>query len=501
MSSIKKFVSDTVIYGVTTIVSRMISFLMTPIYLRTFKDAAVYGVYSYLYSWVSMLNAILAFGMETTYFRFLQKVEPNDRDRVFNNSFIVTLMTSLLLLASVFVFMDPISAMFADDGSPEEYAKYIQYFVFILVADALAVVPFAKLRAQGRPVRYSYLKFFNIFVILFSNLFFIVYLPEWTKSSAFWADFAAGWFQEGWIGYVFLSNLLASVLTLLLLIPEILTLRLRIDKPLMKSMLSYSLPILVANISFIINENLDKMFFPKLLPGAYGKTELGIYAAVTKIAVFLNLFVTAFRLGAEPFFFSYAKNENAPRTYAKVMEYFVIVMVLVMVGITVNLDWLKYFIKGNELQPEVYWTGLKVVPFLLFNFVLLGIYMNLSVWYKLTDQTRFALYISLIGALVTIALNLLLIPIYSYPGAVATTTTAYFVMIALSLYWGQKYYPIPYHFFKIILYLVSGIGISLVSFFVFNSNFWIGNGLLLLFCVAIVLLEKKNIQGLLRKTK
>ena len=501
MSSIKKFVSDTVIYGFTTIVSRMISFLMTPIYLRKFKDAAVYGIYSNLYAWVSMMNALLAFGMETTYFRFLQKVEASDRERVFNNSFIITLLTSLLLLGSVFIFIDPIAAWFAGAENPAEYAKYVWYFVFILVADALAVVPFAKLRAQGRPIRYSYLKFINIFLTLLSNLFFIVYLPDWVKASAFWANFAGEWFQEGWIGYVFISNLLASVFTLILLVPEMLTLRLRIDRPLMKNMLAYSFPILIANISFIINENLDKMFFPKLLPGDYGKTELGIYAAVTKIAVFLSLFVTAFRLGAEPFFFSYAKHENASRTYAKIMEYFVMVMVLVMVGITVNLDWLKDFIRGNELQPDIYWTGLKVVPFILFNFVLLGIYMNLSVWYKLTDQTRFALYISLTGALVTIALNFLLIPVYSYSGAVATTTIAYFVMIGLSLYWGQKYYPIPYHFLKIVLYLVSGLALSLMSFFIFGSNFWIGNGLLLLFCITIIFLERKNIQQLLPQRK
>lgn len=501
MSSVKKFVSDTVIYGFTTIVPRMIGFLMTPIYLRKFENAAVYGLYNYLYSWVSMLNAILAFGMETTYFRFLQKVDSKDKDRVFNNSFVVTLIASLLLLASVFTFIDPIATWFAGDENVDEYAKYIQYFVFILVADALAVVPFAKLRAQGRPIRYSYLKFINIFITVLSNLFFIVYLSSWTKSSTFWANFAAGWFQEGWIGYVFISNLLASSITLLLLVPEMLTLRLRIDRPLMKNMLAYSFPILIANISFIINENLDKMFFPKLLPGEYGRTELGIYGAVSKIAIFLNLFITAFRLGAEPFFFSYAKNENASRTYAKIMEYFVMLMVLVMVGITVNLDWLKDFIKGNELQPDIYWTGLKVVPFILLNFVLLGIYMNLSVWYKLTDQTRFALYISLTGALVTIVLNFLLIPIYSYPGAVATTTAAYLVMIGLSLFWGQKYYPIPYHFLKIILYLVSGLGVSLASFFIFDSNFWIGNGLLLLFCLTIIFLERKNIQLLLSQRK
>lgn len=500
MSSVKKFVSDTVIYGFSTIVSRMISFLMTPIYLRKFKDASVYGIYANLYAWVSMLNAVLAFGMETTYFRFLQRVDPRDKERVYNNSFVVTLGSSLLLLVSAFVFIDPIASWFADEaGSAAAYKQYIYYFVIILVADALAVVPFAKLRAQGRPIRFAALKLINIFITLFSNLFFIVYLPKWIKVSAFWAHFASDWFQEGWLGYVFLSNLLASVLTLLLLFPEMRTLRLRVDKPLMKSMLAYSFPILIANISFIINENLDKMFFPKLLPGEYGKTELGIYAAVTKLAVFLNLFVTAFRLGAEPFFFSYAKNENAQRTYARIMEYFVLLMVLVMVGITVNLDWLKDFVRGNELQPDVYWTGLKVVPFILLNFVLLGIYMNLSVWYKLTDQTRFAVYISVAGALVTITLNMLLIPSFSYVGAVAATTVAYLVMIGLSLYWGQKYYPIPYNFLKIVGYLACGLTLSILSFFVLDSNFWWGNGLLLLFCLGIVFLERQQISLLLRK--
>src|SRR5690606_4643537 len=185
--------------------------------------------------------------------------------------------------------------------------------------DALAVVPFAKLSAQGRPIRHRSRKLPNIFVILLSNLLFLVHLPAWLQPSPFWADLATRPAQAGWLRCRRLSHLLASVLTLCLLLPEILTLQLRVDKPLMKSMLAYSLPILVANISFIINENLDKILFPKLLPGEAGKTGLGIYAAVTKLAVFLSLFVTAFRLGAEPFFFSYAKNENASRTYARIM--------------------------------------------------------------------------------------------------------------------------------------------------------------------------------------
>src|SRR5690606_24931148 len=236
---------------------------------------------------------------------------------------------------SVFLCIGPLSRWFADGDPVYDYTQYIKYFALILVTDALAVVPFAKLRAQGRPIRYSYLKFVNILITVFANLFLIVFLPSWVHQSNFWAGFAEGWFIEGWLGYVFLSNLLASSVTLLLLLPEILTLQLRIDKVLMKDMLRYSFPILVANISFIINENLDKMFFPKLLPGDTGKMELGIYGAVAKIAVFLSLFVTAFRLGSEPFFFSHAKNKDAPRTYAQIMEYFVIFMVLIMVAVTV----------------------------------------------------------------------------------------------------------------------------------------------------------------------
>lgn len=499
MSTIKKFLSDTVIYGVTTIVSRMIGFLMTPLYLRKFKDAAIYGIYSNFYAWMSMLNAILAFGMETTYFRYLQKVEPQDKNKVYNNSFFITLITSGLLLLSVFVFTRPIASWFADGGDVSLYEQYIKYFAFILVADALAVIPFTKLRAEGRPYKYSALKFVNIGITVISNLFFILFLPDWVHKYTFWADFAGTWFKEGWIGYVFISNLLASIVTLILLLPELLTFRFSLDRRLMNEMLKYSFPILVANISFIINENLDKMFFLKLVPGEAGKDDLGIYGAVAKLAVFLSLFVTAFRLGAEPFFFSYSKNQNASKTYALIMEYFVILMVIAMVGLTVNLDWLKYFIKGNEKEIATYWTGLKIVPILLFNYVLLGIYMNLSIWYKLTDHTRYAIYISGIGALITIMLNVWLIPIYSYVGAVLSTTVVYLVMIAFSLYWGQKYYPIPYKMIKISVYLGVGLLISWLSFQVFHSNIWLGNAMLLLLLGITFFLEKNGLMKLIRR--
>lgn len=501
MSKIKKFVNDTVIYGLSTIISRVLNFLLTPLFVSQFKPA-VYGIFTNLYAWSSMVNALLAFGMETTYFRFLDKVKPNLKHKVFNASFFITLISAVLFLLIVFSFAEPIGLWLSENPKLNpDYIRFTKYFAVILCADALAVVPFAKLRAEGRPIHYSFLKIINIAILIVFNLFFLILLPKLIQQSDAWMQFAEPWFKEGWLGYVFISNLIASVVTLLLLLPEILSFRFSLDLPLIRQMLNYSFPILIANISFIINEHLDKMLFPKLLPGDQGEIDLGIYGAVSKIAIFLYLFVTAFRLGAEPFFFSYAKNENARTVYAKIMEYFVIAMVLVMVGICANLEWLKYFVRGQGIQQEVYWSGLYIVPILLLNFVLLGVYMNLSIWYKLSDQTRYAVYIAGIGALLTLILSFILIPIYSYLGAVLVTTVAYLVMIIISYIWGQKNYPIPYNLKKNILYIFLGTLLSWICYSLLDSNVWLSNGVLILFGLGIAFSERENLQTILRKRK
>ena len=499
MSVVKKFLGDTVIYGLSTIVSRMLNFLLTPLFVKKFP-AAVYGVFTNLYAYASMLNALLAFGMETTYFRYLQKVEKEQKNQVFNNSFFVTILTVALFLLCVVLFVDPIAAWLGDGKDVDDYVLYTKYFAAILASDAIAVIPFAKLRAEGRPLFYGALKLINIFVLVVSNLFLLYWLPSLMEGSAFWQHFASGWFKPNWLGNIFISNLLASVVTLLMLIPQMASFSFKsVDRKVINSMIKYSFPILIANISFIINENLDKMMFPRLMPGAQGDQDLGIYGAVAKLAVFLNLFVTAFRLGAEPFFFSYSKNENARRTYAVIMDYFVIAMVLVMVGICANMDWLKNFIKGSQEQQAIYWSGLYIVPILLFNYVLLGIYMNLSVWYKLSDQTIYALYISGIGAVITIVLNVLLIPRYSYMGAVGATTIVYVVMVTLSYIWGQRNYPIPYNLKKIVLFLVAGVALSWTMFNVLHSNVWICNGLLILFLIGVAFVEKDNLRKIIKR--
>lgn len=270
----------------------------------------------------------------------------------------------------------------------------------------------------------------------------------------------------------------------------------------MKSMLWYSLPILIANLSFIINEHLDKVFLLKLLPEGIGERDLGIYGACSKIAVFLSIAVQAFRLGAEPFFFSHAKNPNARTTYAVIMDYFIILMCVAVVGLVVNIDILKYFIEGKNLEEQaLYWSGLKIVPILSLGYIFLGIYMNLSIWYKLSDQTRFGLYISGIGAMITIFLNLIYIPEYSYVASAWITLLAYFVMMVLSYLLGQKNYPIPYHIKKNICYIGAAALLSYFCFYVLNRDLIIGNVILLTFIVATIFIEKKNFINQISKNR
>lgn len=454
-----------------------------------------------MYSWAAMLNAVLAFGMETTYFRYLQKHE-GDKARVFNNSFIVICFISVLFLGTIFLFATGISTWLNNGVYDADYRRYVIYFALILVADALAVIPFARLRAEGRPIRFAVLKLLNILTFVGGTLLLIVAIPLLLAAKPALAPYFDGWYRQEWLGYVFIANLAASLVTLLLLLPELLKIRLQLERKLVMDMLAYSFPVLIANISFIINEHIDKLLIPKLIPGDAGSRDLGIYGAVSKIAVFLSIFVQAFRLGAEPFFFSHAKNKNARQTYAVIMDYFVIAMVLVMIGITVNIDWLKNFIRGGSAAEQAeYWSGLPVIPVLLLNYVLLGVYMNLSIWYKLSDQTRFGLYISGIGAVVTLVLNYLFIPQYSYVASAWATLAAYGVMVVLSYRWGSRRYPIPYRVGKNLRYIAAGVFVCWLAFSIFNHDLIIGNLLFIGFIGVTFGVEWKNLRAILKAVR
>jgi len=498
LSNIKKFAGQTAIYGLSTVISRVLGFLLTPLYVSLYP-ARTYGVFTVLYSWASILNAMLAFGMETTFFRYLNK-SGTDKEKVYNNAFIVVMMLAGLFIMTAFLFSERIAAWMVTDQTTSlaDYAQYVKLFILILAVDALAVIPFSRLRAEGRPLKFGMIKIANIASFVGFNLFMLLAVPAIIEKNLMFADYFREWYRPGWLGYVFISNLVASGVTLVLLIPELMKVRFKMDRPLLLDMLNYSFPILIANLSFIINENSDKIFLKELLPESIAEQDAGIYGACAKLAIFLSIFIQAFRLGAEPFFFSHAKNKNSGETYATIMNYFVIAISLIFVGIAANMEILKHFISAKDpIQRELYWSGLKIVPVLLFGYVSLGIYMNLSIWYKLSDQTRYGLYISGVGALMTIILNIVFIPKYSYVASAWISFAAYSTMMILSYLLGQKHYPIPYHVGKAIAYLLSAAVIVTISYQFFDKSLIAGNILFVLFALSAIYVERKDLQKIL----
>lgn len=506
MSTAKKFAGQTLIYGLSTIISRMIYFVLTPFYVRTLSRGSN-GVFTALYGNASIINAVLAFGMETTYFRYLQKRADN-REQVYNNSFtVILLVTGAFLLLAALFFNNIVQYLTAGETKDiVDYTFYTKCFLFILAADAFCVVPFARIRAEGRPMRYGFIKLANVAFVVSFNLFFLFGVPFFLKHQLAGAEWMASWYRPSWVGYVFLSNAFASVFTILLLLPEILKLKPKLDKNMLSEMLIYSWPVLVANLSFIINESLDKTLLKQFLPADISDEQIGIYGTCAKIAIFINISIQAFRLGAEPFFFSHSKNKNAPETYARIMTYFVIAICVMSVAVVANIDLLATIImqsetlivKGKEVH-NVYWDGLPVVPLLLFGYISLGVYMNLSVWYKLSDQTKYGLYISGIGAILTIILNVVFIPKYSYMASAWASLIAYASMMILSYIWGQKNYPIPYDLKKNLAYIISSVVLVYISFYVFNRNIFIGNGLLIAFASVALYFEWKNLKTIFIK--
>jgi O-antigen/teichoic acid export membrane protein len=503
LSTAKKFAGQTAIYGLSTIISRMIFFILTPIYTRALPEAGN-GILTTLYSNAAIVNAILAFGMETTYFRYLQKREDN-KQQVYNNAFGVIIAVSVIFLLFSFLFLDDI-IRYLQAGSVKDnadYAYYVKNFLIILIADAFCVIPFAKLRSEGRAIKYSVIKCTNILFVMGLNLFFLFGVPFIINNALPGAEWMATWYRPHWVGYVFLANTIASLLTIVLLLPEVVKLKLKFDIAMLKQMFTYSWPVLIANLSFVINEVLDKAMLKQMLDPDTSDAQIGIYGACAKIAIFLSVFVQAFRLGAEPFFFSHSKSKNAGETYARIMNYFVITVAVICVAVVANVDILARIIlgeptsiEGNQVIDNAFWSGLGVVPPLLFGYLSLGIYMNLSVWYKLSDQTKYGLYISGIGAILTIALNYMLIKPYGYMASAWISLAAYSSMMVLSYIWGQKNYPIPYNLKKNLAYIISSALLVYISFYVFDRNIFIGNALLILFASVALYFEWGNLSAI-----
>jgi O-antigen/teichoic acid export membrane protein len=357
--------------------------------------------------------------------------------------------------------------------------------------DALVIIPFTWLRATQRPMRYAMIKISNVAINLGLNLFFLLALKNLAVNSSIFDSIYKPNFE---ISYIFIANLIASAVTLALMLPFYTKIKYVFSSGLWKKMLRYAFPVLVAGVAFSINETFDRILLKELLPSDVAESQIGMYSACYKIAVFMTLFATAYRLGIEPFFFSHAKSENPQKNYARILEFFVAFGSVILLTVVVFADFLKPYI----VRSEAYWEAMWVVPIILIANFCLGIYHNLSVWYKITDKTRIGAYISIVGAIVTLALNFLFIKEYGYKASAIATLAAYGVMMFLSYYFGKKYYPIPYNLKKIGIYLTVSIGLSLISFYEFRENYMVGIPMLLVFLTIIYVSEKSQIKLILK---
>lgn len=484
MTGYKNLFKQTFIYGLATVLPRALSIILVPLYVTSLAKNK-YGIYASLFAFIIFGNVILSYGMETAYFRFLHR-KGEEPSKVESTSLTSLTVTSVLFLLLTLPNIDFIATLL--DYNPE----YIKYTIWILALDALVVIPFSWFRAREKPMRYAALRIINVLINLGLNLFFFLLLPKLVVAGNFWDSI---YNPDNLVSYVFISNVVASALTLALVSPLYIKIGFSLDVAVWKRMLRYAMPILLAGIAFSINEALDKILLKYLLPPDIADAEVGVYAACYKLGVFMTLFATAFRLGVEPFFFKQAGKKDAPEVYATITKYFTLLGSVIFLGVMVYVDIFKRIL----ISDESYWVAMDIVPIILLANLFLGMYHNLSVWYKITDKTKVGAYISIIGALLTIVCNYLLIPYLSYFGSALATLIAYGAMMLLSYLFGQKYYPIPYPVKQISVYLIVSTAFSYLAFYIFEGSLILGTLLLALYVGLLFFMEKKLVLQLLKR--
>jgi len=450
------------------------NFILVPLHTGKLATSS-YSDNTTFYVYAAFFNVLLTYGMETAFFRFFSKTE--EKNKIFSTTFISLIVTTLSFLALVLLFNEQLASWLGINQT------YFNLLIGVLALDTLVVAPFAYLRATGRPIHFASIKIANILIYVALNYFFLWFIPK------FKINFP-GYDSSDLVQYIFIANLMASIVTFLLLIPYFFKLKFEFSKSIFKELLKYGWPIMVAGLAYVINENFDKWILPDML----GKDINGAYSGCYKIAVFMTIFIQAFRMGAEPFFFNHSKEKNAKQTYALIMKYFVIVGSLMLVFIISYLDFFKALI----VKDESYWIAIDIVPIVLLANLCLGIYFNLAIWYKLTDKTRYGMYLSIVGAIVTIIFNITMIDKMGFIAAAWATLAAYGVMMILSYLIGQKHYPVPYDLKKIIGYLVLAIILSLIALNA-NSNYYLNTALVFLFLGIVFFLEKNEMKQLLKK--
>ncbi len=441
MAGVKSLAKDTAIYGVSSIVGRFLNWCLVPLYTRLFPED-MYGVVTYVYSIVALALIILTYGMETGFFRFANHERYSNPDEVYSTSLTSLGFTSTLFFALVLLFLEPVSRAMECGG----HESYVWMMALAVAIDAYSCIPFAYLRYKKRPVRFAMLKLVNIGLNIVLNIFFLLICPWLMRVAPGWVE----WFYvaDFGIGYIFLSNLIASAVTLVMLLPDIVRIPLKFNGRLLREMLAYSFPLLVLGIAGIMNQTLDKILYP-VLATSDAMAGLGIYGANYKIAIVMVMFIQAFRFAYEPFIFSQSRErgDNKLQAYRDAMKYFVIFALFIFLGVMYYLDILRYFVRPD------YWAGLKVVPVIMAAEFFFGIFFNLSLWYKLTDKTVWGTWFSLLGLAVTVVLNVLLVPRYGYMGCAWAAFCCYGVMMLASYFVGNAKYPIGYNVGRLMFYV------------------------------------------------
>ncbi len=475
----KKLAKETALYGVSSILGKFLNWMLVPLYTYVLESSAEYGVVTNLYAWTALLLVILTYGMETGYFRFANK-NKEEAGKVYSTTLIAVGFTSIIFAILCVIFSQPIGSAMGYTKHPE----YISMLGVVVAMDAFGCIPFAYLRYKNRPMKFAGLKLFMIFTNIIFNLFFLLICP-WLAVKA---PTLINWFYNPHygVGYVFVANIMSTALVTLALLPEVFVVKFEFDKVLLKKMLQYSLPLLILGVAGIMNQTLDKILFPFLMPGKVGAAELGIYGATSKIAMVMLMFTQAFRYAYEPFIFAQNKDKNSLGAYADAMKFFILFSLLIFLGMVLYMDIFKYIIQHD------YWKGLDVVPIVLFSFIFQGIFFNLSLWYKLSDKTMYGAWFSILGTIIIVVMNVLLVPAYSYMGCAWAAFVCYLAIMLVSYYFGQKYMPIKYDLKSIGLYTAVTIGLYIISTFIETPYKTVNVGLKSILMISYLVLMVKR---------
>ena len=484
----KSLAKDTAIYGVSSILGRFLNWCLVPMYTFTLKNPAEYGIITNLYAWTAFIVVILTYGMETGFFRFINK-DKETANKVYSTSLICLGFSSLLFVILCY-FFDKSFATSIDIGN---HPEYIWMLGIIIAMDAFGTIPFAYLRYKNRPIKFAGLKLVMIAVNIIFNIFFLITCPWLHRIN----PGLISWFYnpDYGVGYILVANLISTGVVTLALLPDILEAKYEFDKALLKQMLKYSFPLLILSIAGVMNQSIDKILLPKVYPDVKeGMRLLGIYGACSKISLVLWMFTQAFRYAYEPYFFAHAKDKNSKTAYADAMKYFVIFSLIIFLGMEYYIDILKHIIEKS------YWEGFKVVPIILMSYVFQGVFFNLSIWYKLTDKTMYGAYFSVLGAIITVIIIVVFVPYKtSYGGYMAAAWAGFFcylIIMLVSYFVGQKHFPIKYELKRIGWYFL----LTLILYFIFlwdkvdthnvMLNYAIRTVILLGFIIYIVKKEK-----------